>query len=183
MTEPVRIDFFISYNHADQQWAEWVAWVLEEAGYTTRIQAWDFRPGSNFVLEMDEAARLGERTITILSPNYLGSDFVAPEWAAAFAGDPRGRTRTVIPVRIAASRADGLLGQLVWIDLVELSRVDAKAALLAGLQPGRRKPVTEPAYPGLAGESRAERPGEDSATPDPHRAEAHAWRPLTSPRA
>ena len=93
---------------------------------------------------MDEAARLGERTIAILSPNYLGSDFVAPEWAAAFAGDPRGRTRTVIPVRIAASRADGLLGQLVWIDLVELSREDAKAALLAGLQPGRRKPSQNP---------------------------------------
>ncbi len=37
-------DFFISYNRADQRWAEWVAWHLEKAGCTTVIQAWDFRP-------------------------------------------------------------------------------------------------------------------------------------------
>lgn len=40
-------DFFISYNSADRTWAEWIAWQLEEAGYTTVLQAWDFRPGSN----------------------------------------------------------------------------------------------------------------------------------------
>jgi len=27
-------DFFISYNSADRTWAEWIAWQLEEAGYT-----------------------------------------------------------------------------------------------------------------------------------------------------
>ena len=27
--------FYISYNSADRQWAEWIAWQLEEAGYTT----------------------------------------------------------------------------------------------------------------------------------------------------
>lgn len=44
-------DFFVSYNKADRRWAEWVAWQLEEAGYTTMLQAWDLRPGSSFVLE------------------------------------------------------------------------------------------------------------------------------------
>jgi hypothetical protein len=38
-------DFFISYNNADQRWAQWIAWVLEQAGYKTINQAWDFRPG------------------------------------------------------------------------------------------------------------------------------------------
>ncbi len=45
-------DFFISYTRIDRGWAEWIAWQLEEAGYTAVIQAWDFRPGSNFVQEM-----------------------------------------------------------------------------------------------------------------------------------
>lgn len=49
-------NFFISYSGADSTWAEWIAWVLEEAGYTVVLQAWDFRPGSNFVLEMQQAA-------------------------------------------------------------------------------------------------------------------------------
>jgi hypothetical protein len=44
-------DFFISYNSADRNWAEWIAWQLEEAAYSVVIQAWDFRPGGNFVLE------------------------------------------------------------------------------------------------------------------------------------
>ena len=26
-------DFFISYNGADEHWAEWLAWTLEDAGY------------------------------------------------------------------------------------------------------------------------------------------------------
>ena len=58
-------DFFISYNGADRQWAEWIAWQLEAAGYTTVIQAWDFRPGSNFVLEMQKASEQVERTIAV----------------------------------------------------------------------------------------------------------------------
>ena len=49
-------DFFISYNSADKSWAEWIAWQLEVAKYTTILQAWDFRPGRNFMMEMDKAS-------------------------------------------------------------------------------------------------------------------------------
>jgi len=73
-------DFFVSYTHADRQWAEWIAWQLEEAGFTTLLQAWDFRPGTNFVNEMDRATTEAERTIAVLSPDYHTSQFAAPEW-------------------------------------------------------------------------------------------------------
>ena len=59
-TSDDRRDFFISYNRADKAWAEWIAWQLEAAGYTLFIQAWDFRPGHNFVLGMDRAATRAE---------------------------------------------------------------------------------------------------------------------------
>jgi len=72
-------DFFISYNKADRNWAEWIAWQLEDAGYTTVLQAWDFRPGSNFVLEMQQASAQAARTIAVLSPDYLASRFTQPE--------------------------------------------------------------------------------------------------------
>lgn len=45
-------DFFISYNNRDREWAEWIAALLENAGLTTILQVWDFRPGSNFILEI-----------------------------------------------------------------------------------------------------------------------------------
>jgi hypothetical protein len=76
--DPVMKDFFISYTKVDQPWAEWIAWKLEEAGYSTVIQAWDFRPGSNFVLEIQNAATIAERTIAVLSQKYLESVFPEP---------------------------------------------------------------------------------------------------------
>ena len=50
-----KIDFFISYTAADRAWAEWIAWQLEDADYSTVLQAWDFKSGSNFVEKMQTA--------------------------------------------------------------------------------------------------------------------------------
>jgi hypothetical protein len=48
-------DFFISYTGVNRSWAEWIAVQLEQAGYTTLLQAWDFRPGSDFLHQMQQA--------------------------------------------------------------------------------------------------------------------------------
>lgn len=82
-------NFFISYTKSDRQWAEWIAWQLEEESYSTLLQAWDFRPGSNFVLDMQKTVE-AERTIAVLSMDYLGALYTQPEWAAVFAKDPTG---------------------------------------------------------------------------------------------
>src|SRR3954451_14337120 len=92
-------DFFISYNRADRTWAEWIAWQLEQAGRSVVIQAWHFRPGQHFVLRLDRAAQTAERTVLVLPPSFLASRFTRPEWAAAFARDPAGEKRVVVPVR------------------------------------------------------------------------------------
>ncbi|NEZ54165.1 TIR domain-containing protein [Adonisia turfae] len=83
-------DFFISYNSADRQWAEWIAYVLEEHGYSVIIQAWDFRPGGNFILDMQKATADAKRTVMVLSDDYLQALYTQPEWAAAFQQDPMG---------------------------------------------------------------------------------------------
>jgi len=143
-------DFFVSYNHVDSSWAEWIAWQLEETGYTTVLQAWDFRPGANFVLAMQQAAVEAARTIAVLSPDYLASRFTQPEWAAAFAQDPTGAHGMVLPVRVRACDPEGLLGPIVYIDLLRLDEDAALAALLAGVQRGRAKPTVAPGFPGEA---------------------------------
>ncbi len=103
-------DYFISYTAADVRWAEWIAWVLEEKQkYTTKLQAWDFVPGSNFVLEMQNAASSTSRTIAVLSPDYLRSTYAKPEWTAAFAQDPEGMKRKLVPVMVKDCTLDGLL--------------------------------------------------------------------------
>jgi tetratricopeptide (TPR) repeat protein len=141
------LDFFVSYNRQDRVWAEWIAWTLEERGYVTVLQAWDFRPGSNFVLEMQKAASGTRQTIMVLSPAYLAAEYTQAEWAAAFGADPRGVARKLIPVRVAPCKPAGLLRSLIYIDLVGLSAEEASAALLGGLAE-RAKPETKPAFPG-----------------------------------
>ncbi len=39
-------DFFISYVDVDCQWAQWIAWQLEDAKYSVYLQEWDLRPVS-----------------------------------------------------------------------------------------------------------------------------------------
>src|SRR5262245_10741550 len=126
-------DFFISYNSADKHWAEWIAWQLEDNGYQTVIQAWDFLPGDNFVLGMHEAARESHSTIIVLSPSFLNSKFAQTEWAAAFRQDPQGKERKLVPVRVSDCDPQGLLGAIIYVDLVGLDEPGAKARLLSGV--------------------------------------------------
>ena len=108
--DQARKDFFISYTGADRSWAEWMAWQLEQANYSVMLQAWDFRPGGNFVLEMDQASKMCDRTIAVLSANYFKSKYTPSEWAAAFRQDPLSRRLLLLPVRVRDCNIEGLPG-------------------------------------------------------------------------
>lgn len=139
-------DFFISYNKADATWAEWIAWVLEEHGKTVVIQAWDFRPGGNFILDMQRAAQDCDRTIAVLSEDYLNALYTQPEWAAAFKQDPTSSDRKLLPIRVGPCKPTGLLAPLAYVDLVGKSEAEAETLLLGALQE-RSKPTTRPGFP------------------------------------
>jgi hypothetical protein len=139
--------FFITYYRADTPWAEWIAWQLESAGYTTVIQAWDFEAGSNFVKVMNEATKKGERTIAVISFDYQDSGPILAEWAAAFAGDPKGEKGRLLSVRICDFEPKGLLAQIIYIDLIGLDEDSARKRLLSHAQKGRRKPPLSPPFP------------------------------------
>lgn len=141
-------DFFISYNTADEAWATWIAYVLEEEGYTTIIQAWDFQPGTNFVLHMQKAASGCPRTIAVLSPAYLASKFAQSEWAASFANDPKGDQQSLVPVMVEKCSPLGILKPIVHIDIVGADEERARQLLVDGLRSGRRKPFVRPSFPG-----------------------------------
>ena len=48
---------------------------------------------------MQQAAAEANITIAVFSEAYLKAEFTQPEWAAAFAQDPTGSKRGLIPVR------------------------------------------------------------------------------------
>jgi len=141
-------DFFISYTGADREWAEWIASTLEEAGYTTVLQAWDFGIGAHFINEMHIATQYTDRTIGILSRVYAESEFGQAEWQEAWRLDPTGTKRKLLMFRIEDCPRPGLLGQLVTEDLFGISEEKARARLLAAVRRGRRKPELPSGFPG-----------------------------------
>jgi WD40 repeat protein len=142
-----KVDFFISYTSADVAWAEWIAWTLEASGYSVRLQVWDFRPGNNFVADMQGALTQASQTIAVLSPDYVLSDYAGAEWYSTFARDPRGERGLLIPVQVAECEVTGLLGQIVRINLVGLEESEARARLVEGVTGGRGKPTSPPSFP------------------------------------
>jgi tetratricopeptide (TPR) repeat protein len=150
-------DFFISYTAADRAWAEWIAWQLQAAGYQPMVQAWDFRPGSNFVAEMNRALGQSGRTIAVLSPAYLKSPYGRDEWTAAFVHDQTGRPRLLV-VRVEDVEPPALLRPWVHVDLVGLDAEQAREILLAGVAQEAVRPTVEPGFPGGASRAAEEGP-------------------------
>ncbi len=142
-----RKNFFISYTGADLIWAEWIAWQLEQAGYSVMLQAWDFQAGGNFAADMDLATRIAERTIAVLSPDYFHSRFSPSEWQAAFRRDPTSEQGLLLPIRVRDCEVEGLLGAIVYIDLVGLEEAAARERLLVRARRERAKPALAPAFP------------------------------------
>lgn len=162
-------DFFISYTKEDADWAQWIAWQLEEEGYTTVIQAWDFLPGSDFVNSMNDAIKLGMRVLPVFSPSYMESKHANSEWRDYQRRDPSAAKRLIVPVRVRSCQVEGILGPRVYIDLVGVSdaqeatrilidklrmfpklEADAAAPSESKLVGSRSKPTTAPLFPGAS---------------------------------
>ncbi|XVV12602.1 toll/interleukin-1 receptor domain-containing protein [Actinoplanes sp. CA-131856] len=141
-------DFFVSYTSVDKAWATWIAYILEADGHTVTIQEWDFRPGSNFAVEMDKALKQCPRMIAVLSPAYLKAQFPTPEWTAVFASDPEGVKNALVPVMVEECQPAGLLSQVVQIRIQGKDEDTARKLVLEGVRRERNKPTTPPPFPG-----------------------------------
>src|SRR3954451_9690076 len=141
---PTGVDVFVSYTQADRAWAEWIAWQLDAAGFSARVQAWDAASGMNFIEFMHDASAGCERTLAVLSPDYLQSRWAMKELYAAFAQG------SLLVVRVRDVAVEGMLSAEVYTDLVGLDEDEARARLLAEFerQGGRVKPVRAPRFPG-----------------------------------
>ena len=96
---------------------------------------------------MQAATAETDRTIAVLSEHYLESAYCAPEWAAAFVSDPKGKKHKLLPVRITKCKPEGLLVSVVYLDLVGMDEQNARERLLEGVKIGRAKPKMKPAFP------------------------------------
>ena len=91
-------DFFISYTAVNEAWARWIAVELERAGYTTVVQAFDFRPSADFVHQMQQATTSARRAATLTQRHARNGDLAPRGQSLADGGQP--------------PRGDGVVGQV-----------------------------------------------------------------------
>jgi len=130
-------DFFISYTKEDEQWALWIAGTLEQNGYKTIIQAWDFEAGGNFIEDMDNALKDSKQLIAVWSEAYSKSVYCKAEWTSAFTNYAINNKRAIIPILISNVKPTGLLASITYIDLYNVEKEKRADVLLKKLQPSK----------------------------------------------
>lgn len=151
-------DFFVSYFSGDEEWASWIAWQLEKGLHQEDppprvfVRGWHVVAGMHEAISRNFALSASARLIAVLTPEYLTSDdYSYAEWATFWAGDPAGRQRRVVPVRVKDCQPKGFLEPIFFIDLVGQDAAEATVTLLSGITAsveGRAKPLTAPPFPG-----------------------------------
>jgi uncharacterized protein YjbI with pentapeptide repeats len=91
---------FISYSTKDQVFADRLHADLQNRGVRCWFAPHDMKIGAKILDTLDEAIRLRDKVLLIMSQNSLGSDWVEDEVSKAFA-EERSRGKTVLfPIRL-----------------------------------------------------------------------------------
>jgi tetratricopeptide (TPR) repeat protein len=157
-----RKDFFVSHAGADRAWAEWVAWQLEDAGYSVELDVWDWAAGRNFIAAMNGALGQCDRVVALFSAAYFEPErYTTEEWSSSLVHMPGAAAERLVPVRVdtvAAEKVPPLLRPLLGPDVFGADEQAARRALLEAVAgPGR--PARKPGFPGRAGGDGPRRPG------------------------
>ncbi len=132
-----RYDVFISHSQADQEWVEeWLLPRLEAAGLTVCIDATCFEPGAPILDEQARAVEQSRKTVLVLSPAYLESQWSQFESLLVQTLDPGAVKRRLIPVLRKPCQISLRLRPLVSIDLTQNDERQLER-LLRALDPGQ----------------------------------------------
>ncbi|WP_128432190.1 FxSxx-COOH system tetratricopeptide repeat protein [Streptomyces cyaneus] len=145
---------FVSHAGPDSQWAEWVAWHLQEAGYEVELGLWHWRTGDDFVKKMNDAMARCSAVVALFSPAYFAPGrYTEEEWTAVVARRDRFLPLVVEPLQ--EGQLPAILAGRLSKELHGLDETDAHAALLEAVR-GPAVPAGKPDFPGKPkGKSRA----------------------------
>ncbi|MER6347521.1 FxSxx-COOH system tetratricopeptide repeat protein [Streptomyces sp. NPDC001595] len=140
---------FVSHAGRDDQWAEWIAWHLQEAGYRVELALWHWRAGDDFVARMNEALERASAVVAVLSPHYFEPGrYTEDEWRSAVARG--GRFIPVVVQPLEKDRLPAVLASRIAVNLHELADEDAAVKALTEAVRGPALPEQPPAFPPAA---------------------------------
>ncbi|GAA2139999.1 hypothetical protein GCM10009760_22800 [Kitasatospora kazusensis] len=146
----VPADLYLSYVPEDRMWADWIAGVLESAGF--RVVPRDLEAGSDSRSETERGIDAAYRTVAVFSAAYLRSPQARALWDSMAGFDPAGTRRQLVPVRVSDVRLSAPFNSRNPVDLVGRDETQAALTLLRAL--GRADAVLDeanaeiPRFPG-----------------------------------
>ena len=94
-------DVFISYSHRDGAWVrDWLLPRLEAAGLRVCIDFRDFDVGVPSLVNMERAVERSRKTLLVLTPNWVESEWTNFEALLVQTDDPIGLRRRMLPLML-----------------------------------------------------------------------------------
>jgi|ERR1044072_44899 hypothetical protein len=130
-----KYDLFISYNRADEKWAEQLAVRLEREdhrGHNLKVffAPWEIRPGESVEERLDRALAESRYVGLILSPESVESQWVKEEWYSTHHINVKRKERRLIPLYLRTCDIPPLLSHLHRIDFRNEDEFDYGIRLL-----------------------------------------------------
>ena len=90
-------DAFVSYGHADAEWARTLAGNLERLGVRVFLDAWELVAGDLIAVRLQTGLAAAGAVVFVVTADSVGRGWINEEFAAAVAAAASGRQR-LIPV-------------------------------------------------------------------------------------
>jgi hypothetical protein len=124
-------DVFISYSHHDKDWVyQRLLPSLEAAGLKVCIDFRDFEPGLPSLINMENAVEGSRKTLIVLTPAWVESEWTAFESLLIQTDDPAARQRRIIPLLLTPCQPPKRIAILTYLDFTGSTQFDFQMARL-----------------------------------------------------
>jgi hypothetical protein len=123
MTEPYAYDVFISYSKADEAWiADTLLPRLEQVGLKICIDYRDFEPGVSTLVNAEHAVARSERTLLVMTPDWVANQWSLYDSLLARTDDPTGLKQRTIPLLLQECAIPRFISILAYVDFTHPDR-------------------------------------------------------------
>lgn len=124
-------DVFVSYSHKDKTWvASVLVKALRDHGLRVLVDESEFEPGKASIENMTDAILQSRRTIAVLTPNWVGSEWTRFEGLVTAQEDPTGARGRLLPILRQKCDPPKWLAIRSWLDFVDDSAVSRQLSRL-----------------------------------------------------
>ncbi|MDZ7959126.1 MAG: toll/interleukin-1 receptor domain-containing protein [Aulosira sp. DedQUE10] len=118
-------DVFISYSSRDRAWvSDRLLAPLETAGLKVCIDYRNFTVGIPTLENIEQAVENSYKTLLVLTPSWLSSEWTNFEVLLAQTRDPAARGRRLLPLLVVKTELPKRLQMLSYLDITETSDFD-----------------------------------------------------------